>query len=71
MSDAILRTIEPHQRAAVLDLLAGWLNDRAFFARYFEHDPTFRDPLLRRPAAGGEQPLLDRRSLLSVRSPLN
>lgn len=39
------RTIEPHERDAVLDLLAGWLNDRAFFARYFEHDPAFRDDL--------------------------
>ena len=40
-----LRTIEPGERDAVLDLLAGWLNDRAFFARYFAHDPTFRDDL--------------------------
>jgi len=38
-----LRTIEPSERDAVLDLLRGWLHDRAFFARYFEHDPTFRD----------------------------
>jgi len=40
-----LRTIETHERGAVLDLLAGWLNDRAFFARYFELDPAFRDDL--------------------------
>lgn len=39
----VFRTIEPDERDAVLDLLAGWLNDRAFFARYFAHDPTFRD----------------------------
>jgi len=40
-----LRTIVPAERAAVLDLLAQWLGDRAFFARYFEHDPSFRDDL--------------------------
>jgi len=40
-----IRTICPGERDAVLDLLANWLNDRAFFARYFEHDPTFRDDL--------------------------
>jgi predicted N-acetyltransferase YhbS len=40
-----IRTIAPHERDAVLDLLAHWLNDRAFFARYFEHDPSFRDDL--------------------------
>ena len=45
MADVTLRTIEPRERDAVLDLLAGWLNDRAFFARYFAHDPTFRDDL--------------------------
>jgi predicted N-acetyltransferase YhbS len=39
------RTIQPHERGAVLDLLADWLEDRAFFARYFEHDPSFRDDL--------------------------
>lgn len=39
-----IRTIAPHERGAVLDLLNGWL-DRAFFARYFDHDPTFRDDL--------------------------
>jgi GNAT superfamily N-acetyltransferase len=41
----VLRTIEPGERDAVLDLLADWLNDRAFFSRYFAHDPTFRDDL--------------------------
>ena len=40
-----IRTIEPPERDAVLDLLADWLDDRAFFARYFGHDPTFRDDL--------------------------
>ena len=45
MAAVTLRTIEPRERDAVLDLLAGWLNDRAFFARYFAHDPTFRDDL--------------------------
>jgi predicted N-acetyltransferase YhbS len=40
-----LRTIEAEERGAVLDLLAEWLGDRAFFARYLEHDPTFRDDL--------------------------
>lgn len=41
----VIRTIEPRERDAVLDLLAGWLHDRAFFARYFLHDPAFRDDL--------------------------
>lgn len=55
MSDPILRTIAPHERDAVLDLLAGWFGAppgdagrttaRAFFARYFAHDPSFRDDL--------------------------
>jgi predicted N-acetyltransferase YhbS len=40
-----LRTIRPHERDAVLDLLGEWFNDRAFFARYFEHDPGFSDDL--------------------------
>lgn len=40
-----LRTIRPGERDAVLDLLANWLNDRAFFARYLVSDPTFRDDL--------------------------
>jgi predicted N-acetyltransferase YhbS len=39
------RTINRGERDAVLDLLAHWLGDRDFFARYFEHDPTFRDDL--------------------------
>jgi predicted acetyltransferase len=39
-----LRTIDRHERDAVLDLLSGWL-DRDFFARYFSYDPTFRDDL--------------------------
>ncbi len=45
-----LRTIQPEERSAVLDLLAHWFGEpsaemRAFFARYFEYDPTFRDDL--------------------------
>ncbi|MEO8603269.1 MAG: GNAT family N-acetyltransferase [bacterium] len=45
MPDVTLRTIAAGERDAVLDLLAGWLDDRAFFARYFAHDSTFRDDL--------------------------
>jgi GNAT superfamily N-acetyltransferase len=45
MNDFEFRTITMEERGAVLDLLAHWLNDRAFFARYFQHDPTFRDDL--------------------------
>jgi GNAT superfamily N-acetyltransferase len=45
MSEIDVRTIDASERDAVLDLLAGWLNDRGFFARYFQHDPTFRDDL--------------------------
>jgi predicted N-acetyltransferase YhbS len=39
------RTIDRGERDAVLDLLAHWLGDRGFFARYFQHDPAFRDDL--------------------------
>jgi predicted N-acetyltransferase YhbS len=39
------RTIQPHEREAVLDLLGEWFGDREFFARYFRHDPNFRDDL--------------------------
>jgi GNAT superfamily N-acetyltransferase len=39
-----VRAIEPHERGAVLDLLDEWIS-RDFFARYFEHDPAFRDEL--------------------------
>jgi predicted N-acetyltransferase YhbS len=45
MSALEIRTIARHERDAVLDLLAHWFGDRAFFARYFEHDPAFRDDL--------------------------
>jgi GNAT superfamily N-acetyltransferase len=55
MTAPTLRTIAPHERDAVLDLLGGWFGDlpgapgraraRAFFARYFDHDPTYRDDL--------------------------
>ena len=39
------RTINRDERDAVLDLLKHWLGDRDFFARYFHHDPAFRDDL--------------------------
>lgn len=45
MSELQLRTITTPERDAVLDLLGEWLHDRAFFARYFDHDPSFRDEL--------------------------
>ncbi len=45
MSELELRTIVPHERDAVLDLLGEWFGDREFFARYFRHDPGFRDDL--------------------------
>jgi predicted acetyltransferase len=45
MSELQFRTIAAHERDAVLDLLQEWLNDREFFARYFHHDPAFRDDL--------------------------
>jgi GNAT superfamily N-acetyltransferase len=41
----VVRTIATSERDAVLDLLADWLNDRDFFARYFAYDPSFRDDL--------------------------
>lgn len=44
MADVTVRTIAAAERGAVLDLLDGWL-PRAFFARYFDFDPTFRDDL--------------------------
>jgi GNAT superfamily N-acetyltransferase len=53
MSELRVRTIAAAERDAVLDLLAGWLDDRAFFARYFAHDPTFRDDLCFVGEAGG------------------
>jgi predicted N-acetyltransferase YhbS len=45
MSDFAFRTIAPEERGAVLDLLENWYGDREFFARYFRHDPGFRDDL--------------------------
>lgn len=45
MSALEFRTIHTHEREPVLDLLGEWLGDREFFARYFRHDPTFRDDL--------------------------
>ena len=41
----MVRTIDAGERDAVLDLLADWLNDRHFFARYFAYDPSFCDDL--------------------------
>jgi predicted N-acetyltransferase YhbS len=45
MAQLELRTIDRDERDAVLDLLKHWLGDRDFFARYFQHDPNFRDDL--------------------------
>jgi len=45
MGEIEFRTIARRERDAVLDLLAEWLGDREFFARYFRHDPNFRDDL--------------------------
>lgn len=44
-----LRPARSSERDQVLDLLARWYGDRAFFARYNHHDAGFRDErLLRR-----------------------
>jgi len=40
-----LRPARGSERDQVLDLLALWYGDRAFFARYNHHDPGFRDEL--------------------------
>ncbi len=41
-----LRTIDASERESVLDLLGEWEGEsRAHFARYFAHDPTYRDDL--------------------------
>jgi predicted N-acetyltransferase YhbS len=45
MKDLEIRTIVPGERGQVLDLLAEWFGDRELFARYFRHDPAFRDEL--------------------------
>src|SRR5579863_1295345 len=39
------RAARVSERGEVLDLLALWYNDREFFARYNQNDPTFRDDL--------------------------
>jgi predicted N-acetyltransferase YhbS len=39
------RAARRSERDEVLDLLALWYNDRAFFALYNQNDPTFRDDL--------------------------
>ena len=40
-----VRAARRNERDQVLDLLALWYNDREFFARYNQIDPTFRDEL--------------------------
>jgi predicted N-acetyltransferase YhbS len=40
-----VRAARASERDEVLDLLALWYNDRAFFARYNRKDPAFRDEL--------------------------
>ena len=40
-----VRPAKHNERDEVLDLLALWYNDREFFARYNQLDPTFRDEL--------------------------
>jgi len=40
-----VRAAHYSERDEVLDLLAQWYDDRAFFARYNENDPGFRDAL--------------------------
>jgi GNAT superfamily N-acetyltransferase len=45
VSDLEFRTLVPHERDAVLDLLGEWFGDSGFFARYFRYDPEFRDDL--------------------------
>jgi predicted N-acetyltransferase YhbS len=40
-----VRAAHHNERDEVLDLLAHWYNDRAFFARYNQNDPYFRDEL--------------------------
>ena len=40
-----IRPARRNERDEVLDLLALWYNDREFFARYNQLDPTFRDEL--------------------------
>src|SRR6266478_3241779 len=40
-----VRAAKHSERDEVLDLLALWYNDREFFARYNQLDPTFRDEL--------------------------
>src|SRR5208283_2100220 len=40
-----VRAAHHGERDEVLDLLALWYNDRTFFARYNQNDPSFRDAL--------------------------
>ncbi len=47
------RAARRSERDEVLDLLALWYNDREFFARYNQSDPTFRDELCLLALDGG------------------
>jgi predicted N-acetyltransferase YhbS len=47
------RAARRSERDEVLDLLALWYNDRAFFALYNQNDPTFRDDLCLVAVEGG------------------
>src|SRR5208283_4795814 len=40
-----VRAAHHGERDEVLDLLSRWYDDRAFFARYNQNDPSFRDAL--------------------------
>ena len=54
-----IRTLRADEREALLDLLDawdvgdGWPGGRAFFRRYLEDDPTFRDENVWVAADGG------------------
>jgi predicted N-acetyltransferase YhbS len=48
-----VRAARRDERDEVLDLLARWYNDRAFFARYNQNDPGFRDALCLVASDGG------------------
>ncbi len=48
-----LRPARRSERDQVLDLLAQWYNDREFFERYNQNDPTFRDELCLVAVNGG------------------
>ena len=48
-----VRAARHSERDEVLDLLARWYGDRAFFARYNQNDPGFRDALCLVASDGG------------------